>query len=984
MNKNKTRLISFVMTVVMLVSVISASAFNAAAAPDAQTRTVMLYLVGSNLESKWGCGTWNLLQAMSAGYDENLDFIVMTGGAKTWRMESEYLDGADEVDCEYDQIWKVEGKRSGEEHGKMILVEPTGIEGYEKANMSDQTTLVAFIDYCYENYPADQYDLILWDHGGGFAYGFGRDENFTEPWLITMADMITAFGGTEMFKDGKKFEIIDFDACLMAGVEVAAVLAPYTDYLVVSADTEPGYGQEYSCWLNAVRENPGMNGFELGKQIVNGLKAYYDERSRDATLSVVDTKQFTERLLPELIALDKILISEAKNKGALNGRYNFYDELYSIAASFEYADGDYSLYDLGNLVGALSSPQSEMDNATSSQITALSNAYTEVARRILSILADNDGSGDDVVYAAESSVTYQAKDAYYVRGLDGEIMLPDENGYVIVDPTGFSIFFGDGDLYNVYYFDKAISAAIKVIDDPVTKEFLSNRILAASYYALTARIGQIISGLSVTKEGPVTWEEVQEAISADTDTYTSKGVPILYDLLARTDDDFDTADDVADHFGLIAAQQAGEAISAEKIHVKRLIGEDGYSSFYQLTLSGASAQSFMLAVSRAWLETGNYKSDEFDTILHDYYGDMTYEEVYPYGIGVYSADYEATLDYYGYYENYYENLSDLYRRMYSSDTSVWLVPRVESYCFVLTDSNGVDHPAELDYRDRSRTRAYVPIQVFYADGAYEDAYLAVSYSGSGWKVDGLSFSTIDERSYYPMDSEVFIGAKYTTTSAVGDYNDEVYLIPISQFCNTDVTKDSWGITVGWKRVVDVKEITSFESRYYVKDVYDFRANITAFFEAADNAALQGDVAYTIDCVELSVAEAVYNGEAQTPKITATLNGKELTEGKDYKVLYDGSSEPGEAKAAVIGIGDFYGARPVSYTIEPAKLLGDMDSNDKITSDDAVYLLRYTLFPDYYPVSDFADFDHNGKITSDDAVYLLRYTLFPDYYPLSRS
>ena len=205
--------------------------FNAAAAPDAQTRTVMLYLVGSNLESKWGCGTWNLLQAMSAGYDENLDFIVMTGGAKTWYLESEYLDGADEVDCEYDQIWKVEGKRSGEEHGKMILVEPTGIEGYEKANMSDQTTLVAFIDYCYENYPADQYDLILWDHGGGFAYGFGRDENFTEPWLITMADMITAFGGTEMFKDGKKFGILCFDACLMSNVEIILTLGRYTDYI---------------------------------------------------------------------------------------------------------------------------------------------------------------------------------------------------------------------------------------------------------------------------------------------------------------------------------------------------------------------------------------------------------------------------------------------------------------------------------------------------------------------------------------------------------------------------------------------------------------------------------------------------------------------------------------------------------------------------------------------------------------------------------
>ena len=66
----------------------------------------------------------------------------------------------------------------------------------------------------------------------------------------------------------------------------------------------------------------------------------------------------------------------------------------------------------------------------------------------------------------------------------------------------------------------------------------------------------------------------------------------------------------------------------------------------------------------------------------------------------------------------------------------------------------------------------------------------------------------------------------------------------------------------------------------------------------------------------------------------------------------------------------------------AYLLGDIDGNGKVTSDDAVYLLRHTLFPEAYPLSDFADFDHNEKITSDDAVYLLRHTLFPDAYPLT--
>ena len=66
----------------------------------------------------------------------------------------------------------------------------------------------------------------------------------------------------------------------------------------------------------------------------------------------------------------------------------------------------------------------------------------------------------------------------------------------------------------------------------------------------------------------------------------------------------------------------------------------------------------------------------------------------------------------------------------------------------------------------------------------------------------------------------------------------------------------------------------------------------------------------------------------------------------------------------------------------ANVLGDFNGSGTVTSDDAVYLLRYTLFPEYYPVFDFADFDHNDMITSDDAVYLLRFTLFPEYYPLT--
>ena len=66
------------------------------------------------------------------------------------------------------------------------------------------------------------------------------------------------------------------------------------------------------------------------------------------------------------------------------------------------------------------------------------------------------------------------------------------------------------------------------------------------------------------------------------------------------------------------------------------------------------------------------------------------------------------------------------------------------------------------------------------------------------------------------------------------------------------------------------------------------------------------------------------------------------------------------------------------------LRGDITGDGRVDSDDAVYLLRHTLFADLYPVYSFADFTGDGEITSDDAVYLLRHTLFPESYPIESS
>ena len=63
------------------------------------------------------------------------------------------------------------------------------------------------------------------------------------------------------------------------------------------------------------------------------------------------------------------------------------------------------------------------------------------------------------------------------------------------------------------------------------------------------------------------------------------------------------------------------------------------------------------------------------------------------------------------------------------------------------------------------------------------------------------------------------------------------------------------------------------------------------------------------------------------------------------------------------------------------LRGDMNGDGVLGSSDAVYLLRYSIMPNLYPLSQAADINGDGTVNSADAVYLLRHTIMPQAYPM---
>ena len=190
-------------------------------APKAE-RTIMYYEDGCDPETTAGAASANLVEAMNAEFDnEQIRFIVITGGANQWQMESKYLrdqEGGpiDGISNEYNQIWELTGKADGAEHGYMTLLDGDGVTGggtdarkSENELMNDPATLTAFIDWVHQRYPAEHYNLMLWDHGHGPAYGYGVDEHRKDesgqydPSKMPVADIVRGISESDFITNGE-------------------------------------------------------------------------------------------------------------------------------------------------------------------------------------------------------------------------------------------------------------------------------------------------------------------------------------------------------------------------------------------------------------------------------------------------------------------------------------------------------------------------------------------------------------------------------------------------------------------------------------------------------------------------------------------------------------------------------------------------------------------------------------------------------------
>ncbi len=149
-----------------------------------------------------------------------------------------------------------------------------------EVNMADANTLVDFVVWAVNNYPADRYALIMSDHGMGWPGGWSDPDPATRtrnnPPLASaignnlyLMDLDKALEKIRAETGIDKLDLIGMDACLMAHLEVFSALAPHARYAVASQETEPALGWAYTGFLNELKRNPSMDGALLGQHIVD-------------------------------------------------------------------------------------------------------------------------------------------------------------------------------------------------------------------------------------------------------------------------------------------------------------------------------------------------------------------------------------------------------------------------------------------------------------------------------------------------------------------------------------------------------------------------------------------------------------------------------------------------------------------------------------------------------------------------------------------
>jgi hypothetical protein len=273
--------------------------------------TFMVYLAGDNNLSD--AGEIDLQEMAAVGSTDDVNIVA-------------------ELDCMDEDT---NSKRYYVKKGELQEVADLG-----ETDSGDPNNLLDYIAWTKENYPADQYAIVLWNHGGGWdkssidtisqdvgTRNYGRIEgaersstSLGRVFFRTTLERIMKLDSAEeraICSDdgsghsvdtvelgkvlaetkkllGQKVDLMGMDACLMSNLEVAYQARDFVNYIVASEENEPFDGWPYTTVLQKLVDKPEMTAADLGTHIVDAYIDSYASTDYTVTQAAVDLSKVEE------------------------------------------------------------------------------------------------------------------------------------------------------------------------------------------------------------------------------------------------------------------------------------------------------------------------------------------------------------------------------------------------------------------------------------------------------------------------------------------------------------------------------------------------------------------------------------------------------------------------------------------------------------------------------------------------------------------
>jgi len=365
-NTRKILIGGIVVSIMVIIASITVSAI--VLLNNGVSRTVMIYMVGSNLESTNGLASSDL--ASIKNIDSNTKVLLIAGGTSKW--SNNYISTDETSIYELTSNGFVKVKKQ------------------DRKNMGDSSTLTNFLNYAYDYSKTDEYDLIFWNHGGaidGSEYDeLSNDDN------LSLSEMNESLSKSPF--NNKKLELVIFRTCLNGTLEVNSILSKYANYLVASE--EETLGANYTSVLNFINVIDSKDSSKaVGRKFIDAYKKQINDIKSNTYKTESDTIYSTYSLV-NLSNVDKLnnRVNDFFNDIDINTNFNKISKVRANLYQYASDEPSYDMVDLYNLINNLKdlSPSKAEKVLTELNNTIIYNYATDSNSRGISIYFPYNGT----------------------------------------------------------------------------------------------------------------------------------------------------------------------------------------------------------------------------------------------------------------------------------------------------------------------------------------------------------------------------------------------------------------------------------------------------------------------------------------------------------------------------------------------------------------------------------------------------------------